>query len=232
MRLGEVVGGDFTLRTYANAAHGNGRLRIYLDGDGTPWVRGRAIARDPTARNPLALHLIARDPHAAILLNRPCYNGGGPIALCSPELWTSARYGEVVVGSMVDALNRIVTERGATHVTLVGYSGGGVIARLVANRVARVDRVLTVAANLDHEAWTRWHGFLPLEASHNPASLAPSRNVAEVHLFGGADENVPRHLLARYEARFTEATFVEIAGFDHRCCWVDAWPRLLAQYDP
>src|SRR6266545_4164343 len=49
-------------------------LHIYLDGDGTPWERGRP-APDPTPRAPLVLRLMALDPAPRVYLGRPCYHG-------------------------------------------------------------------------------------------------------------------------------------------------------------
>jgi len=53
-----------------------------------------------------------------------------------------------------------------------------------------------------------------------------------VHLYGADDLQVPRALAVRYLARQPRATVREFAGFDHRCCWADAWPRLLAEAPP
>jgi pimeloyl-ACP methyl ester carboxylesterase len=231
LHASEIVGGGFTMRVFANGAAETGRLRIYFDGDGTPWLRGRQIATDPTPRRPLVLDLLRADPAAALLVARPCYYGGGPIAACSSELWTAARYGETVVDAMTQAVAALLPDP-ATRVTLIGYSGGGVIALLVAERIAQVDRVITVAANLDHGAWTRWHGYAPLTSSLNPTDIAVHRDFDQVHLMGGADRNVPPQLLARFRAGFPQARFVQFDEFDHVCCWTDVWPDLLATYDP
>ena len=48
------------------------------------------------------------------------------------------------------------------EVTFVGYSGGGVLAVLIAERLDNVAGVITVGANLDTDAWTEHHGYLPL----------------------------------------------------------------------
>ncbi len=237
LRSGEVVGGPFRLRTYSSVTSGERlphgtHLRVYIDGDGTPWIRGRAVAADPTPRRPLVLDLVDADPGAAILLGRPCYYGSADEPPCASHLWTDARYSQVVVDAMVQALTTIVTQLQPARVTLVGYSGGGVLAVLAAEGVLSVGRVLTVAANLDQRAWTDWHGYLPLDRSLNPVTRTRARRVEEIHLVGSADDVVPRALIAGYEQRFRDARVVERAGFDHRCCWAEEWVELITTYDP
>jgi len=204
-------------------------LRVYLEGDGSPWIRGRRVARDPTSRNPVALQLMLRDPGDALYLARPCYHRLDDSPPCDPRLWTSARYGEAVVESMTAALQRLLRDLGEHRtVTLVGYSGGGVLGMLLAQRLERVDRVVTVAANLDTAAWVRLHGYSPLDASMNPAA-GPSlrREVRQTHLAGGDDDTVPPWLIERALQAEPNATLAVLAGFDHHCCWGAVWPTVL-----
>lgn len=203
-----------------------GDLHIYLGGDGTPWIGGRRVAADPTPRTPLTLELLARDPAPARFLGRPCYHGTARRPPCTGELWTGARYGEAVVAALAAALETIVATEQPGRLVLVGYSGGGTLAVLVAQRVPAVDVVVTVAANLDPSAWTAHHGYLPLQGSLDPRD-GPEPRARLVHLSGGRDRVVPGALTARYRERFPEQPFVELADFDHRCCWIDAWPGLL-----
>ncbi|GAB2181920.1 hypothetical protein DLREEDagrD3_21430 [Denitratisoma sp. agr-D3] len=49
---------------------------------------------------------------------------------------------------------------GARRLTLVGYSGGA--AALLAARCSDVVRLVTIAGNLDHRAWTRYHHITTL----------------------------------------------------------------------
>jgi pimeloyl-ACP methyl ester carboxylesterase len=217
----------FRLRSWHRGAPApGGDLHVYLGGDGTPWIGGRRVAADPTPRTPLTLELLARDPAPVRFLGRPCYHGTAARPPCTGELWTGARYGEPVVAALAAALETIVASQRPGRLVLVGYSGGGTLAVLVAQRVPAVDVVVTVAGNLDPAAWTAHHGYLPLEGSLDP--LAGPEPVARmVHLSGGRDRVVPVALAARYRERFPGQPFVELADFDHRCCWVDAWPELL-----
>src|SRR5262249_12590724 len=143
-------------------------LHVYIDGDGTPDIGGYPAA-DPTSRNPLMLRLLDLDPGPAVLLGRPCYYGMTADAACRPALWTGERYSEVVVASMAGALRTILAEGPYRRVAWFGHSGGGTLAMLLAVRVPETAAVITVAANLDVDAWTVARGARPLSGSLNPA---------------------------------------------------------------
>ncbi len=202
-------------------------LHVYFDGDGTPFLDARHVAMDPTARDPLILRLMALDVAPAVLLGRPCYyNGAGA---CNAALWTEARYGEAVVASQAAALARLVAPRPSARVVLIGYSGGGALAMLVAAREPRVDAVVTIAANLDTRAWSLHHGMPPLAASLDPAALPVlPASVRQLHVAGAADARVPPALI-RAEAARQQAAFRIVAGADHGCCWEAAWPEILRE---
>lgn len=203
-----------------------GTLHVYLEGDGRPWIHGVLAAADPTPRTPYALDLMARDPQPALYLGRPCYFGLHDEPACGPRLWTDARYGREVVASMAAALARLLEERGRPPVVLVGYSGGGTLAVLLADRVPNVRAVITVAANLDTDAWTAQHRYRPLAGSLNPMAAARLQGIAHVHLAGAEDLVVPDHQIQSFVARHG-GRHRTLAGFDHRCCWRQAWPDLL-----
>ena len=205
---------------------------VYLTGDGTPWERGRYPSQDPTPRRPMALELMDRDPGPRLLLHRPCYGRHPPDPACHPGLWTDRRYGEAVVQAMDRALDRLVAEREIDGLVLVGYSGGGLLARLLAERREDVRALVTVAANLDHAAWTRHHGYLPLSGSLRLADAPPlDAGILQWHLVGAQDSVVPPALV-RQAARHDPHARVEVVdGFDHRCCWAEAWPGVLERLE-
>jgi pimeloyl-ACP methyl ester carboxylesterase len=111
---------------------------------------------------------------------------------------------------------------------LIGYSGGGALAMLVAERVANVSAVVTIAGNLDTEAWTRLHAYSPLSGSLNPARRAPlPSRIAQLHLTGGKDKNVPVALIEPVVRRQPHAELRVYDDADHGCCWAREWPRVL-----
>jgi hypothetical protein len=232
LQPGELAGAGFLHRTFAateSMAAGD-RLHIYFDGDGTPFLRRHLVAADPTPRNPLTLELLRSDPHRSVLLGRPCYHG--VVAGCDPRAWTVDRYSEAIVASMTAATRRLIEGGGFERVILIGYSGGGVLALLVADRVREVDAVVTVAANLDLDAWTRLHGYSPLTGSIDPARIPAFRpGLRQLHLTGEADDNVPPRLQRSLAESTPQAVFRTVPGFDHRCCWVATWPTQLEAID-
>lgn len=229
LQSGWVAGAGFDLLTLATPDWSSGpRLHVYLEGDGRPWLRDRP-APDPTGRHLLALELLQRDPAPALYLGRPCYHLDAMPANCTSNLWTSGRYSETVVASMAGALTaQLRAHPSIREVVLIGYSGGGDIAVLLAPRLtgsARVS-VITVAANLDTTAWSTHHRVLPLEGSLNPAEQAAS-GLPELHFQGLRDTVVPVATNAAYFQRHPQATSVIVEAFDHRCCWAEQWPQLL-----
>jgi len=204
-------------------------VHVYLEGDGLPWVTRTRIAKDPTPRNPLALRLMAKDPAPSLYLGRPCYYGYAHSPQCLPWLWTHGRYSEAVVRSMAAALRHVIGPDTRRKLILIGYSGGGVLAMLIAARLEQVTRVVTVAADLDIDAWTRHHGYSHLRGSLNPATQPPlPSRVRQIHLAGGRDTRVPLRLSRPVSDRQPNAQFVIFTKFDHRCCWEHDWPSILA----
>ncbi len=204
-------------------------VHVYLEGDGLPWITRTRIARDPTPRTPLALQLMSHDPGPALYIGRPCYQGLAESPGCSPWLWTQGRYSEEVVRSMTAALQRALGHGSDREVTLIGYSGGGVLAMLIAARMEQVRGVITIAANLDVTAWADHHGYSRLRGSLNPATQPPlPAHIRQIHLAGKRDLQVPTGLSGPTAAGQPNAQFVVVPGFDHRCCWEHAWPAILA----
>lgn len=213
---------------YSPGAIASETLHVYIDHDGSPWIGRSRVAADPTPRSPLALRLMARDANASLYLGRPCYFASNSDRACGPLLWTHHRYSESVVDSMAEALESFRSSADFRGVVLIGYSGGGTLARLVAERLPSTRAVVTLAANLDTDRWTELHGYSALAGSLNPAAQpALGEAVREVHYVGREDRNVPPQIARSYAVHHRSARIIELPGFDHRCCWLSAWPALL-----
>ena len=226
--------GKFRLLTFHRGLeHHNNALTVYIEGDGHAWKQKYLLSDDPTPVDPVALKLAAKDLSPALLyIARPCqYLKPEELKVCSPQYWSTHRYSEEVIRSVNAAVDWGVRKSGAVVVNLYGYSGGGAVAALVAARRPDVIRLVTVAANLDHVLWTRMQGISPLTGSLNPADATDKlKSISQLHYAGGKDRIVPVSILESYRARFegnTDITLQVIPGFDHHCCWVDAWPELL-----
>jgi len=205
-------------------------LHVYIEGDGRPWATRTRVSPDPSPHNPLTLRLMLLDPAPSLYLGRPCYHGTAREPPCTPWHWTHGRYSETVVEAMAAALEEFQRRHGERRVTLIGYSGGGALAMLLAARLPRVEAVVTIAADLDTDAWTGLHGYSALAGSLNPARLgALPASLRQVHFAGARDVNVPAWLVRRGLRAQPGASIEEIAGADHRCCWEARWPDMLGR---
>jgi len=230
-----VVAGDFHLLAYAPArVRPSDTLTVYIEGDGFAWASPLRPSDDPTPRNPVALRLALAHPETnAAYLARPCQYVGADQVACPRRYWTDARFAPEVVDAASLALDVLKARSGAQQLVLVGYSGGGAIAALVAARRPDVERLITVAGNLDHLAWTRHHGLQPLAGSMNPADQADQlRNIPQWHLVGEKDKVIPPALAQGFAERFPsghQPRVIVEANFDHQCCWAENWQRLFSE---
>lgn len=225
----DIYSGFFRHRIYARPAAPERRNEpaiVFIEGDGLPWIDGGArIADDPTPRHALALDLLLKTRAPAWYLTRPCYNGLMD-ARCTPSIWTGARYSKEVVASMTAALRSYARSQNVARILLIGYSGGGALAVLMAPHLDNLAGVVTIAANLDVTAWTATHGYLPLNDSLNPADEPPYSKAPAIHLIGERDTTVPASTLTRYFETHPGEEAWRYENFDHRCCWVERWPEL------
>ena len=129
---------------------------------------------------------------------------------------------------MAQAANEALQGR---EVLLIGFSGGGTIAVLLAEQLPGVRGVITVAANLDVTGWTELHGYTPLVVDEVVQTLK-RLPVRQLHLFGGRDEVVPPQLFRRLgtELGSSEVRFCEVPDFSHTCCWHREWSARLSEF--
>lgn len=226
-----VSSGKFDHRVYRNLPAGKTReLNVYLEGDGAPWLFRYIVMPDPTPRRPMMLSMMAEDPYPSFYLGRPCYNGFAKRPECDSKLWTSGRYSRQVVNSMAIVLEKEIEKRSVEHVNLFGHSGGGALAVLLASRIPQTRFVVSLAGNLDIDAWTTRHGYSPLFSSLNPARSAPlSADIVQVHLMGGQDHKIPPELVKPWVIQQQNTYGVVFENYDHSCCWSKYWQALLRQ---
>jgi alpha/beta hydrolase fold len=223
---------DFLLRTYLPKALVKAEaLTIYIEGDGLAWFNASSPSDDPTPMNPLALKLALLDTSPAVYLARPCqYVGIQNQTNCSQALWTSHRFSNAVVSATNQAINQLKQKLNAHKLILVGYSGGGAVAALVAARRNDVVRLITVAGNLDHRAWTSEHHLTPLAGSLNPVDAWQQlQDIPQTHFVGSQDAVIGESVARSYAAHFIsgkQPVIVVIPAFDHNCCWDMRWPTL------
>ena len=227
--------GQFALTAYVPAAAPpQPLLTIYIEGDGHAWNTPNTPSDDPTPVQPMALKMALQHAGAAVAyLGRPCqYRDATQGAACPVQYWTESRYAPEVIAATSLAVDQLKQRSGARRVILIGYSGGGAVAALVAARRDDVARLVTVAANLDTDAWARLQRLQPLAGSLNPADAWPRlQAIPQRHFAGANDRVVPPAVQQSYAARFpvgARPPVTVLPGYDHQCCWLARWPQLLA----
>lgn len=218
----------FSLLLVERGGERKDRLTVYIEGDGAAWPTRYQPPRDPTPVKPLSLALAAAAVEAFVYLGRPCqYLLDDRLDTCSTAWWTRDRYGADVIAAYSDLLDQLRLEREVREFRLVGHSGGGVIAALLASRRADIGSLVTVAAPLDVGAWVAWHRISPLAGSLDPGLDARPLPLA-THWAGGKDDVVPPAVVRSFvERRGGRIQVVE--GYDHECCWVRDWARLIEE---
>ena len=207
------------------------QLFVYIEGDGRAWVTPSRASDDPTPVDPIALKLAMAHPSGeAVWIARPCQYQGAGTPTCGSEWWTRARFAPAVIEAMDTALDVMKARHGAKRLVLVGYSGGGAVAALLAARRKDVERLVTVAGNLDHRAWTHHHAISPLVASLDARDLIPDlRGLQQVHIAGSRDRIIPAAIVQNFSERIGPNARFVVMDADHQCCWVDDWARLWQQ---
>ena len=210
-------------------------LNIYLEGDGLAWVSRTEPSRDPTPDNPIGLRLAALDKAPNVIwIARPCqYTNIVENPICKQYYWTIGRLAPEIVTSIDLAITAAKLSAKATKIHLIGYSGGGGLAILIAARRNDVATIKTVAGNIDHEAFTSFHRVTPMTHSMDPASVARSINtIPQWHFYGENDKVVPKQIGESYmrKAEFKICLQMKvISGVSHDKGWETHWSRLLKE---
>jgi hypothetical protein len=224
-----IAAGQFGLFALLRQTSASSSLAVYIEGDGAGWPSVFTPPHDPTPRFSVALRLADRDPSAAVAyLGRPChYLTDDERERCSSSYWSERRFSDEVLVGMGAAVDHLKRLSGARFVRLVGYSGGGVVATLLAMERDDVTELITISAPLALSEWVTVNKLTPLDGSRNPMNL-PQFPVmlSATHFSGGRDDVVPssivKHFVDTHGGRL-----VVMNEYDHQCCWIEAWPTLL-----
>jgi hypothetical protein len=229
----EIAAGNFRLRAWLRPPTPVSTLNIYIEGDGAAWPSPYHPPFDPTPRRPVALSLALADPASTasiIYLGRPCqYLDTAALAHCPLAYWTERRYAAEVIAAFDTALDQLKSRHGAQNLRLIGYSGGGVVATLLAARRTDVHSLTTVAAPLALTTWLKLHEASPLIGSLDPGEIPPRTTphtlAHAIHFVGSRDETVPAIVVETF-VRQHGGHIKHIVDFDHDCCWARDWPHL------
>ncbi len=201
-------------------------VHVYIEGDGVAWQWRYFVKSDPTPRKALMLNLMSKDKGNTLYIGRPCYFGMVLDDQCNADYWTFSRFSEKVVLSMVEVIAQRTQQ--FRNIVLMGHSGGGALALLVAEKLPKVTAVVTLAGNIDTDAWTSHHRYTKLYGSINPATRAPlPASIRQLHLVGGNDTVIPPKLVKQWMLKQPSASLWEVPENTHLCCWADQWPEVL-----
>ena len=224
----------FDLTAYERIHDQGGDATIYIEGDGLAWVSRSRPSMNPTPKNPVALHLATRDTSPNVIyLARPCqYTGLSTPKPCPMKYWTSHRFAPEVIDSANAALDNIKAQYGIKRFNLVGFSGGGAVAALVAGKRNDVASLRTVGGNLDHARVNRNHNVSQMAGSLNAVDVAGSiAHIPQHHFIGNRDKVITPDIYDSFKAAAGPSSCMRsimVKDADHETGWVSAWPTSAA----
>ncbi len=225
----------FSLVSYQSITKADAVATFYIEGDGLAWLNRKRISPNPTPKNPVALKLALTDPSANVIyLARPCqYVDLKTEKHCRSDYWTTKRLAPEVVASMDEAITQIKLRANIDKIRLVGYSGGGAIAAILAATRDDVIDFRTVAGNLDIDMFARHHKVTPLIGSMNPVDFADTlTNIPQIHFVGEKDDIITRPItesyinnLKEYDVNLRCVKVHQIKNASHARGWETVWQR-------
>ena len=219
----EIPTRDFTLASWQKITDPFGTYKIYIEGDGYAFnAHGRAT-QDPTPKGTLVRELAFGDNNPNVVyLARPCQYIKSPI--CSKRHWTTARFAPEVINAEYAAVKQIA---GDNPVILIGFSGGAQVAGLIASAKPglNVKKIITIAGNLDHLAWTQYHNLPPLNESMNLESYRKQfAKIPQIHYVGSNDKVMPPVLVREFVGK--SGNIIEVGGAMHNSGWEEIYSQI------
>ncbi|WP_286239369.1 alpha/beta fold hydrolase [Neptuniibacter halophilus] len=210
----------------------NKQITIFIEGDGLAWLSRDRPSLNPTPINPIGLKLALSHPDSnAIYIARPCQYTD--LNRCKISDWTKGRFSSSIVAAVNEAISVIKDRLGSESLILVGYSGGGAIATLIAAGRDDVKKLITVGGNLDHAIWTQHHRISPLTDSLNPIKFVDNlKDIPQWHFVGSNDQIVPPYVSESYKSAFGKSDHIQVILVEHTnhyCCWERLWGNLWLQ---
>ena len=210
---------------------------IYIEGDGLAFMQRNDVSPNPTPVNPVGLKLALLDnAENVIYLARPCqYVPTAENPECRFEFWTTGRYAPIVIRALNQAIEYDKRKFNLTGTRLVGYSGGGAVAAILAAWRNDIIDLRTLAGNLDTVDFARSHRVTPLSGSLNPADYAADLiHVPQVHWVGGDDNVITDVVTGGYVSSLRKidsglrcVTIMKMKGVGHNNGWEKVWGRNL-----
>lgn len=193
----EIETRNFQLASWQKITQPNSVYKIYIEGDGNAFGANGKVTANPTPRGTLMREMAFGDPSPNVIyLARPCQFIKSDI--CAPRHWSSARFAPEVIISTHQAISQIA---GDQEIILIGYSGGAQVAGLIAAAKPglKIKKIITVAGNLDHLAWTKYHKLPDLNESMNLESYRQQfLQIPQINYVGENDKIIPPFLTKNF----------------------------------
>ena len=227
---------------------GSDPVYVYIEGDGVLQIKkyGQTFLTDdpsPSPQLPLMLaswHANVEPEDNIVYMARPCqFTVTTGLDRCQKMDWLKGRYSPKSLesfNSALDALRLRLPPHATFH--LIGYSGGGTLAMMLANERTDIARVTTLAANLDHEAFFKIHEETypppPFSVISHPEKISM---IPQLHIIGTQDQIVPESITQAYLSKLkayasnAPVHLKRIDGLDHHNVerWQKVWQELLSQ---
>jgi dienelactone hydrolase len=225
-----IKAGNFWLQTYQKVQNPRVPYTVYIEGDGFAFKNKWEISNDPTPIRSMLLNLATHDYRSNIIyIARPCqYQPALMDRYCNNSYWTTKRMSDEVVNSINVAIKQITHGQ---QVDIIGYSGGGGVAVLVAERNNQIRSIITIAGNLDHVAFNQYHKVRPMIGSLNPIDVATKvRHIPQMHYTGSDDKIVPAFIADKFVQTANSSCVKQeiVPGVSHNNGWENMWNYVLS----
>lgn len=220
---------SFMLQAYGRFLQAGSPLVVYIEGDGLAWISRTQPSYNPTPIKPLMLSLASIDGSKNVVyLARPCqYISMDKNPKCEQDYWLGKRFAPEVIDSMNEAISAVVAKINAPEVHLVGYSGGGAVAALIAARRDDVKTLRTIAGYLDHVALNRARKVSPLGGSLDPMRISDKLSgLPQIHYVGANDKIIPSWVAKSFILKQAKGcSRMRIENASHEEGWESVWRR-------
>ena len=222
----KIATDDFLLTTYQrfDSTADNKQMVVYIEGDGMAWISRDQLSSNPTPVQPIALKLASIDTNANVLyVARPCqYLWPQKMNRCSSRYWSDKRGSEEVISSINQAISIVKQKQNISSIRLIGYSGGGGIAALIADRRADVNEFVSVSGNLNYKLFTQTHDLSPMNRSIDPITVANQiGSIPQIHYVGADDKIIPKQIALSFSDK------VKVINNVSHDNWPDKWAQIL-----